>query len=270
MSETALARLEGLLAARPGPLLVAVSGGVDSLTLMTVAARVRDAASEAVHALSPAVPPEASERVRTLAGQRGWRLREIAAGEFDDPDYRANPLDRCYFCKANLFTAMRAVAPEGATLCTGTNLDDLSDFRPGLEAAREREVWQPYVEAGLDKAGVRAIARLEGLPAVAELPAQPCLASRVETGIAISAEDLGFVHRIETALTARFGPGDHRCRITRQGVVAQLPPGVTAEIEAQALSDLKSEIAALCSAEGRHFAGVETYRKGSAFRRPPP
>lgn len=269
MIEAVVARLESLLADRPEPLLVAVSGGVDSLTLMAVAARVRPGATKAVHARSPAVPPEASERVRALADACGWSLREIAAGEFEDPNYLANPLDRCYFCKANLFAAMRAVAPEHGTLCTGTNTDDLTDFRPGLKAAHERDVWQPYVEAGIGKAEIRAIARAEGLPAVAALPAQPCLASRVETGIAIRADDLGFVHRVEQALAARFGPGDHRCRLTRRGVVAQLPPTVTALTDAGQLQTLESEIAAICAADGRRFVGVEVYRKGSAFRRPP-
>ena len=273
MTDPSRQALETLLRDRAGPLAIAVSGGLDSLTLMAVADRVRQDGTRALHATSPAVPEEATGRVQALATQLGWDLQIITAGEFDDPDYRKNPLNRCYFCKSNLFGAMSAAtsrAATGATLATGTNLDDLGDFRPGLTAARERAVWQPYVEAGVGKDAIRAIARAEDLPEVADLPAQPCLASRIETGIAIRAEDLAFVHRIERAMTARLGPGDHRCRLTRTGIVAQTPMGRDALDDPAERQALEAEIAALCSGAGRHFAGLEPYRKGSAFLRPAP
>ncbi|MGP1395774.1 MAG: adenine nucleotide alpha hydrolase [Inquilinaceae bacterium] len=266
--------LRTMLADRPGRLLVAVSGGLDSLTLMAVAARVRSGPTLAVHAVSAAVPPEATDRVRALAAARGWVLREVTPGELADPDYRSNPLNRCYFCKRSLFAAMRrtldaertAGARDEAVLCTGTNRDDLGDFRPGLVAARESGVWQPYVEAGIDKAAIRAIARDEGLPEVAALPAQPCLASRIETGIGIDADDLAFVNRVEGLLAARFGPGDHRCRITRRGVVVQLPPGIAPLADPDAKDGLARDLADVCAAAGYRLAGVEAYRRGSAFR----
>ncbi len=251
-------QLETALVARPGTLAIAVSGGIDSLTLMAVAARVRRASTVAVHALSAAVPENASDRVRSLADQRVWTLREIRPGEFGDPNYVSNPLDRCYFCKSALFTAMRAALPD-ATLATGTNTDDLGDFRPGLKAAGERAVWQPFVEAGIDKNAIRALARAEGLPEIAALPAQPCLASRIETGIAVRPDDLAFLYEVERMLSDRFGSDDHRCRITAKGVVAQTAP--------EHLTDagLAVDIAVICARHARPFAGVEAYRKGSAF-----
>lgn len=266
MTDPARQRLDAILRAIPGPLAVAVSGGVDSLTLMAVAAAVRREPTAAVHATSPAVPEAATLRVRQLATDRGWQLRVIDAGEFADPRYRANPLNRCYFCKTNLFAAMRMAAPD-AVLATGTNTDDLGDFRPGLAAAREHGVRQPFVDAGIGKAAIRAIARAEGLPEIAALPAQPCLASRIETGIAVLADDLAFVSAIERTLTDRLGPGDHRCRITRSGVVAQVPAGCVPLGDAQARADLERALAALCARTGRRFAGLEAYRRGSAFLR---
>jgi uncharacterized protein len=264
MTEPCFEGLEALLQRHSGPLAVAVSGGVDSLSLMAVAARLLGARVRAVHAVSPAVPAEATVRVRELALQRGWALRVLGAGEFDDPRYLANPVNRCYYCKSNLFNAMTAALPD-AIVATGTNTDDLQDFRPGLEAARERGVWQPLVEAGIDKAAVRRLARRERLPEVAELPAQPCLSSRIETGIPVCADDLEFVHRLEAELTRRLGPGDHRCRITRRGVVAQTAFEHPLLRETAARETLHDALRALCTASGREFAALEPYRRGSAF-----
>jgi len=138
MSESIRERLLQVLQQPAQTLAVAVSGGVDSLTLMALAARVRPGRCVAVHARSPAVPEEATARVKALAAERAWRLRIIRAGEFSDPDYLSNPLDRCYYCKTNLFQAMASANP-GALLATGTNTDDLGDFRPGLRAGRHFE-----------------------------------------------------------------------------------------------------------------------------------
>jgi uncharacterized protein len=139
-----------------GPVAVAVSGGVDSLTLARAAARRLGAGATMFHAVSPAVPPEATARTRALAERYGWRLEVIDAGEFDDPDYLRNPVNRCFHCKWNLYDSI--ARHTAATIVSGTNTDDLGDFRPGLEAASRRGVRHPYVESGIDKALVRAIA----------------------------------------------------------------------------------------------------------------
>ena len=154
----------------------------------------------------------------------GWRLTEVDAGEFADPAYRANPVNRCYFCKTNLYDRIAHVT-EGP-IASGANLDDLGDYRPGLIAAAEHRVRHPFVEAGMDKAAVRALARDFDLADISELPAQPCLSSRVETGIAISASDLAFVARMERALTPHRATRDgsplprHPWRDRRRGAGA--------------------------------------------------
>jgi pyridinium-3,5-biscarboxylic acid mononucleotide sulfurtransferase len=248
--------LDGVLDRYPR-LAIAVSGGVDSMTLAHAAHR-RLPDVMMVHAVSPAVPAHATARVRVHAARAGWRLIVTGAGEFDDPRYRANPVDRCYFCKTNLYARIAAVTE--MPIASGANLDDLSDYRPGLTAAAEHGVVHPFVLAGMKKDAVRGLARAWGLDDLAELPAQPCLSSRVETGLAIRAEDLDFIDRMERLLAPSVPAGaDLRCRITHAGVVIEAAPGL-------------DETAArkLCLAEGRVFLGLRPYRRGSAFLRPPP
>ncbi len=246
--------LDAILAELPG-LSIAVSGGVDSMTLAHAGHRAGLPGLRVVHALSPAVPEEATARVRDYAARFGWQLVEVDAGEFADPAYRANPVNRCYFCKTNLYSRIAHVT-EGP-IASGANLDDLGDYRPGLTAAAEHRVRHPFVEAGMSKAAVRALAREFGLDDVAELPAQPCLSSRIETGIAISAVDLAFVARMERALAPHIPQGtDLRCRVTHDGVV----------VEAAAADPAMQQIAAaLCEAEQRPFRGFRPYRRGAAF-----
>src|SRR4030095_4933063 len=124
------------------------------------------------------------------AARHGWPLVLLDAGEQDDARYRANPIDRCYYCKTNLYARIAEATSD--PIASGTNCDDLDDFRPGLRAATEHRVVHPYVDAGIAKAGVYALAAELGLDDLERLPAQPCLASRVETGIVISADDLAF------------------------------------------------------------------------------
>ncbi len=241
---------------------IAASGGVDSMTLAYVAHRFSEAVATIVHAVSPAVPSAATERVQAHAGRHGWHLLEIDAGEFQDPAYLANPVDRCYFCKSNLYHRIRSVT--GLTIASGTNLDDLSDFRPGLRAAEELDVVHPFVEAGLRKSDIYALAKYHGLDDLSTLPAQPCLASRIETGIAIDAGDLRFVEAIERELAAWLPDAAAvRCRITMNGVrveCAPLPHGPD-------YLRLAKHLDGLCAAAGRHLDSIEPYRRGSAFLR---
>ena len=153
----ALARLRAGLEKMPEP-VVAVSGGVDSMTLAFVARRTCGPEARMVHAVSPAVPPDATARVRDYAAREGWRLRVLDAGEMADPRYLANPGNRCYFCKSNLYGSMSRMT--AGTLLSGTNLDDLDDYRPGLVAAREHRVRHPYVESAIGKEAVRALSSL--------------------------------------------------------------------------------------------------------------
>jgi uncharacterized protein len=239
---------------------IAVSGGVDSVTLATFAHRLGAGTVTAIHAVSPAVPPAATHRVRARAAAEGWHLIVTGAGEFDDPRYRDNPVDRCYFCKTNLYQRIRNLTPH--LIASGANLDDLGDYRPGLTAAGEHQVVHPFIEAEMDKPAVRTLARRLALDDVSELPPQPCLASRIETGIAIDASDLAFVDRVETALATMTAPGSTvRCRITRAGVAVEIDR-LIGDPGAMAIA-----AAALCLESGRPFLGVRPYRRGSMFVR---
>jgi uncharacterized protein len=232
------------------------------MTLAHVAWRFAQARPTMYHATGPAVPAAARERVEAHAVRHGWPLTLLDAGEQSDARYRANPVDRCYYCKTNLYARIREATPD--TIASGTNRDDLDDFRPGLRAASERDVVHPYVEAGIDKAAVYALAADLGLGDLERLPAQPCLASRVETGIAIAADDLAFIDAVETRLAEAFGrEAVVRCRVTQRGIVIELP----AALAAQSASIAQRIGVDACARQGRAFAGVRTYTRGAAFLR---
>ncbi len=255
------AELDAVLASI-GAVAVAVSGGVDSMTLAVAAGRRLGGRAEMVHAVSPAVPPEATARVEDHARREGWRLSIIDAGEFADPAYLANPANRCFFCKTNLYGTI--AASTGATIVSGTNLDDLGDWRPGLKAAAAHGVRHPYVEAAIDKATVRALARALDLHDLAKLPAAPCLSSRLATGIAVTAERLRLVHAVERLISRELGPRTVRCRLFHDGVAIQLDPDGLARIEATSAARLRRTIEQMAGASSVRY---EPYRMGSAFLR---
>lgn len=265
----ALERLEQFFASRP-PMAVAVSGGVDSMTLAVVAHRVNPG-TQVFHAVSPAVPAQATGRVRRHAAKEGWNLIVIDAGEIEDPDYLANPVNRCYFCKTSLYDAV--LAHTELTVASGTNLDDLGDYRPGLIAAEEHQVIHPYIEAGIDKATLRQIAGRLALDDLKDLPAAPCLSSRVTTGIAIDAGLLPLINEVEAGLWELLEPlmplEAVRCRI-REGEVAlqfesaSLPDEQSSEMQ-QALALARR---VFTDAGYRHQVrriAIEPYSRGSAF-----
>lgn len=241
-------------------LAIAVSGGVDSMTLASFAQKHMPGQVSMIYAVSPAVPAAATARVLLQAKSDGWNLTVTDAGEFDDPRYRENPVNRCYFCKSNLYERIHTLT--ASRIASGANLDDLGDYRPGLLAAAERNVVHPFIDAKMAKADVRAMAhglRLE----VAELPAQPCLASRVETGLRVEAADVSFVEACEQRLNSLLPqPGTMRCRITRSGVLLELGEDTIAGAHA-----LEAEMALLCNAAGRVFSGTRPYRRGAMFVR---
>jgi uncharacterized protein len=148
-------------------------------------------------------------------------------------------------------------------LLSGTNRDDLGDFRPGLTAAAAYGVRHPFAEADMDKAEVRALARSLDLTAIAELPASPCLSSRIETGIPVAAPLLGFVHAVESLVRDKVGRGRSvRCRVRSSGIVVELDDGLAAaEI-------LRPEVSALMAAHGiARPLSFAPYVMGSAFLR---
>lgn len=251
----------GLLLEDHGRVAVAVSGGIDSLTLATLAHRRLGARAAMFHSRTASVPAEATRRTRELAVREGWSLHVIDAAEFARGEYLANPVDRCYFCKQSLYAEI--ARHTDAQVVSGANVDDLGEYRPGLAAAREAGARHPFVEAGVGKAAIRAMARALGLGGLAEIPASPCLSSRVETGIAIEPAMLARIDAAEQAVRARVDAAAVRCRLRASGVVVEIEAAALARLDEAARGDIAAAVAL-------HFGNgatprLEPYRVGSAF-----
>ncbi|MEM8948646.1 MAG: adenine nucleotide alpha hydrolase [Pseudomonadota bacterium] len=246
------------------PAAVAVSGGVDSMTMAYIAHRRLESRVSVFHAVSPAVPASATERVKTYAAREGWALSIVDAGEFADERYMANPANRCFFCKMNLYSTLAGLTE--AQLLSGTNLDDLGDWRPGLKAAEAEDVRHPFVEAGIDKTNVRRLAAHFGLDDLAELPAAPCLSSRIETGLRIDAKLLPQIDQVEALVRRRLSPETVRCRLRKEGIVIELDQP-TFDRLAAGRPALMGQIAAILGAPHQGPIIFEPYRRGSAFLR---
>jgi uncharacterized protein len=264
------------LLASMAPCVVAVSGGVDSMLLAVVAGRTLGDRVVMAHARGPAVPPEDSRRVREMALAEGWELRQVSAGEMDDPDYVRNPVDRCFFCKSHLYATLRALgdtvfAGHKAAVVSGANTDDLSDYRPGMEAAKRFDVRHPMIEAGMAKADVRAVARELGLP-FADIPASPCLSSRIFTGTPITADRLAAVALAEGRLRLEADLSLVRCRIDGDAMRVELDAAVLSDPVVMAvvtpiLDSLRREIPAQCADISDVTLDPRGYARGRAFTR---
>lgn len=203
------AHLRGL-----GRVVLGYSGGVDSAVLAVSASRALPSGSFlAVIGRSASYPEIQYRNALELARRFALPVEELATHEMEDPRYLENPVNRCYFCKAELWSRLSALAREKRfdTVIDGTNTDDLGEHRPGRAAGQEWGVRSPLAELGMTKAAVRRAAETLGLP-VWNAPASPCLSSRVRYGVAITAERLRQVEDAESMLRGFGVTGDLRVR----------------------------------------------------------
>lgn len=197
-----------------GSVAVAFSGGVDSALVAMAAHRALGDCAIAVTADSPSIPRRDLELARQVAQQIGIRHEILATAEFANPNYLRNDGQRCYYCKSELYSRLEQLLPVWGVnwICSGTNVDDLGDYRPGLQAATEHRVRHPLVEAGLRKAEVRQLARAWGLP-VWDKPASPCLSSRIAPGVEVTPERVYRIEAAENWLRDHLGLRDCRVRL---------------------------------------------------------
>ena len=197
-----------------GRVAVGYSGGVDSAYLAVVARRSLGAKGVvAIIGRSASYPAEQWAMARRVAEGHDLDVMELNTEELADPRYAANPSNRCYFCKSELWGKLVPVARARGFDCVvdGTNADDLSDYRPGAQAAREHGVASPLADLGFTKADIRARSRALGLPTWQQ-PSSPCLSSRLPYGTGVTADRLALVERAERALRELGVEGDLRVR----------------------------------------------------------
>ena len=184
-----------------GRTIIAFSGGVDSAFLLKVAREELGERAVAVIGISPSLLPEELAEAREVAQKIGAPLREVETHEIDDQNYAANPTNRCYFCKSELFDVLQNLAQKEGfdAVCDGTNLDDLQEWRPGAQAGSEKAIKSPLKNANLRKAEIRELSRELGLPTW-DKPAMPCLSSRIPYGQSVTREALHRIGRAEVWL----------------------------------------------------------------------
>ncbi len=203
-----LARLAGY-----GRVAVAFSGGVDSAVVARAAFEACGENAVAVTAVSLSLASGELEEARKIAALIGIRHVVLETQEFENESYLANPANRCYFCKTELYSRLESRLSElnADVICNGANLDDQGDYRPGMTAAKEHAVRSPLIEAGLTKADVRELAKHWSLPCW-DKPAMPCLSSRIAYGVAVTPERVARIDSAESFLRREFGLREFRVR----------------------------------------------------------
>ena len=242
--------------------IVAFSGGVDSAYLAYVANRELGSRALAVTGDSASYPSFQRELAEQLTSQFGIRHRIVLTEEFEDPNYTSNPPNRCYYCKSELYTRLRDLARKIGfeSICDGTNADDVGDYRPGRQAAREMGVRSPLLECGITKADIRDLARRAGLPAWNE-PASACLSSRVPYGEVVTIGKLSMVDRAEMALKRL---GFRQVRVRHHGDVARIEVAED-DMERALHSEMAQRMSTALKSLGFKYVALdlEGYRTGS-------
>jgi uncharacterized protein len=225
-------------------LIVALSGGADSAYLAWAAHRALEHRALSITAISPSFSAHDREQLDSFLSATGIRHEFVTTNEMDNPAYRANAGDRCYFCKDELFSVLDnlALARRISAVAYGINADDTHDFRPGHRAAHEHRVLSPLLDVGLRKSEIRALSQLAGLPNW-DRPASACLSSRIPYGTEVTPERLGLVERGEAALR-ELGFRQFRVRIHDKMArveiaVDELPRALSLEMAAQISARLK-------------------------------
>jgi uncharacterized protein len=256
-------RLLAVLRSCADGVAVALSGGIDSTVVAKAAFLVLGNRAVAVTADSPSVARSELEDACRLAALIGIRHEVIRTAEFDNPDYQRNDGSRCYHCKSELYDHIIARLPElgVGVVCSGANLDDLGDYRPGLTAAAERQVLHPLQEAGFTKADVRAMAKAWDLPTW-DKPASPCLSSRLAPGLAVTPERTARVEAAESYLRT-LGLRDCRVRL-HEGELARIEVPIT-EVSHLATPEVRDALARRFREFGFKFVtlDLEGFRSGS-------
>ena len=242
--------------------VVAFSGGVDSAYLAVVASQVLGSGALCVTADSPSYPEHHRSLALQVAQDFALRHEIISTAELERPEYRANPVNRCYYCKHELYTALQSLAGNRGidVVLDGNNADDRGDYRPGRQAAREFGVRSPLDEAGLTKQEIRELSREVGLPTWDE-PASACLSSRIPYDTEITDAKLRMVEQAEAALR---GMGFRICRVRHHETLARLELGRD-EIARALEPDVRDAIVRALRAVGYRQVAVdlEGYRMGS-------
>src|SRR6266851_4481282 len=256
---------ESLLLARLAEipsLIIALSGGADSAYLAWAAHQALGARALSVTALSPSYSAHDRSIVEELVGKLGLRHEFIETHEMENPAYRANSADRCYFCKDDLFSALDELARTRgfAAVAYGVNADDTLDFRPGHRAATEHQVLAPLLDVGLSKAEIRLLSRRAGLPTW-DRPASACLASRLPYGTEVTPERLGLVERGEAVLR-ELGFRQFRVRLHDKLARVEISPE---EMPRALSSEMAVAIASRLKDAGFAYVALdlEGYRQGS-------
>ncbi len=237
-----------------GSCVVAFSGGVDSALVLHVASAELGERALGVTGRSESLAEREYAGALAFAGESGAAHEVVETRELSDPRYAANPVNRCYFCKSELYGKLREIAAQQgfAAIVDGFNLDDEADWRPGRKAARENGVRSPLAEAGFTKADVRALARELGLD-VWDKPALACLSSRFPYGTPITLELLRQVDRAEQAV---HDAGMRVCRVRHHGDVARIEVPA-ADIAAFGDPALRAAVVAGVKAAGYRFVALD-------------